>query len=321
MIILGHIALLALSIGIVWFFGGRIVDAVNRVAKRLHQSRFIVAFFVLGFITSISELSVMINATLARTPQVSAGNLVGASVVIFLFIIPFLAIASRGGLTLKHSLSPSHLIAAIVTILLPVVFLADGIATPNEGIICFSAYIALLYVMRPTKSFEYPSATDETGVRVSWVAETFKDLGTIIVSGLIIFFSAGILVDEANFFSSLLQIPGSFIGLIVLSVGTNIPELVVALRAALQRHSDIAFGNYIGSGMTNTAIFGLLPLLNGRFMIDGTEFIISSLVLVAGLIVFYFFAQSDKRITRGEGVFLMTLYAIFITLQTILVVG
>lgn len=318
--IFAHIVLLVLSLAIIWFFGGRIVAAVNRVAERLHQSRFIVAFFVLGFVTSISEFSVMVNATLARTPQVSAGNLVGASVVIFLFIIPFLALSARQGLALRHSLSSTHLLAAIGAILLPVVVLIDGVATMHEGLVCCAAYLALLYAMRPTGNAEVVMRPADEAT-LGWIGTTFKDLGTIVIGGLVIFFVAGILVDEANFFASVFGVPGSFIGLVILSIGTNIPELVVAIRAVIERHTDIAFGNYIGSALTNTAIFGLLPLLNGRFTIDASEFRVSSLVLISGLVLFYVFAQSGKRITRLEGGFLMGLYVLFIVFETLLVAG
>jgi len=110
-----HIILFLTSIGIVWFFSGLIVDAIDRMAARFHKSSFTVAFFVLGFLTSISEFSVMVNSTLAGAPQISAGNLSGASFIILLFIIPLLAIIGNG-IQVKNTLPKKHLALVLAVI-------------------------------------------------------------------------------------------------------------------------------------------------------------------------------------------------------------
>lgn len=320
MIVIGHITLFVLSAAIVWFFGGRMVDAIIRIAQRFGQSRFTAAFFILGFITSISELSVMINATLERAPQISAGNLAGASVVIFLLIIPLLAIGS-GGIKLRHTLTATRLAASLVAVVLPVILLADGVATINEGVLCILGYITLLYFMRPQNHVARYDAAHTTNIApFDDMKALLRDVLNIIGGGVVIFIASRILIDETGYFSVLLGVTGSFIGLLVLSIGTNVPELVIALRSVQKKSTDIAFGNYLGSALTNTAIFGLLPVLNGRFFVNTNEFIVSSIILSAGALAMYIFAQSDRTITRSEGWSLATLYAVFLVIQVALVI-
>lgn len=319
MIVISHITLFVLSAAIIWFFGGRMVDAIIRIAQRFGQSRFTAAFFILGFITSISELSVMINATLERAPQISAGNLAGASVVIFLLIIPLLAIGS-GGIKLRHALTSTRLAAALAAVLLPVILLADGVATINEGVLCVLAYITLMYFMRPKAHSVHLDSQHTTLAPFDDMKSLLKDVISIIGGGIIIFLASRILIHETGYFSVLLGVTGSFIGLLVLSIGTNVPELVIALRSVQKKSIDIAFGNYLGSALTNTAIFGLLPILNGRFFVNTNEFIVSSIILSAGALAMYIFAQSDRTITRSEGWSLATLYAVFLVIQIALVI-
>lgn len=322
--ILGHVALFVLSMAVIWFFGGRLVDSTDRMAHRLHKSGFRVAFFVLGFITSISEFSVMVSASLDHAPQISAGNLVGASIVIFLLIIPFLAIRSHG-IKLAHTLTKWQLLVALIAVFLPAALMADGIATPNEGIVCLLIYALLVFLMHPrfhaSAPVQPPVALGEPVGPFDRFLVATKDVFGILVGGVIIFFASRVLIDETRFLSQLLSIPGSFIGLLILSIGTNIPELVVAIRAVQKKHTDIALGNYLGSAITNTVLFGVLVLMNGRFTVDAVEFSITSIVTGIGLIAFYWFARSKNLLSRMEGWVLAAMYIVFVLFQIYAVAG
>lgn len=321
--LLGHLALFILSMAVIWFFGGRLVDSTDRMAHRLHKSGFRVAFFVLGFITSISEFSVMVNATIDGAPEISAGNLAGASAVIFLLIIPFLAIRTNG-IKLAHTLTKWQLLVALIAVFLPAALLADGIATSNEGLLCLLMYALLIYVMRPhirSAVPPMPLVPGEPHGPLDRFVTASRDVFGIIVGGVIIFLASRILIDETRFLSDFLNIPGSFIGLIILSIGTNIPELVVAIRAVQKKHAGIALGNYLGSAITNTVIFGLLVLMNGRFLVDAAEFSVTSIVTGVGLVAFYWFARSKNILSRMEGWMLAAMYIVFVVFQLYVVVG
>lgn len=88
--------LFLVSAAAIWSLTGHLIESVDRFARRLRRSGFTIAVVVLGFVTSISELSVMLSSTFRSAPQVSAGNLVGASIVILLGLIPLLAILGNG---------------------------------------------------------------------------------------------------------------------------------------------------------------------------------------------------------------------------------
>ncbi|MDD5470069.1 MAG: hypothetical protein PHO92_04715, partial [Candidatus Peribacteraceae bacterium] len=83
-----HLCLLFLAAAVIWLLSGMLINATDRVARRYKRPGFAVAFFVLGFLTSIGEMSVAFNSTMQGVPQVSAGNLIGGSIVMFFLIIP-----------------------------------------------------------------------------------------------------------------------------------------------------------------------------------------------------------------------------------------
>ncbi len=315
--ILSHIGKILITIGAIWFFGGKLVDSVSNISRKINQSGFTTALFILGLLTSVSELSVMINATLSGTPQVSAGNVTGASLMLFLCIIPLLAIIGKKGITMKHTLTRSQLIISLITISLPSLFLIDGRATIFEGFLCIVAYAILFTIVKRSPKPIIEKSKHEIDIITNSKISIPREVGKILISVVVIFFAGEILVSEANNLATLFGVPQSLIGLLLLSVGTNIPELVVAVRAVTKHHSDIAFGGYIGSALTNTLSFGLLIFMNQGFQVPVVQFIITAIIFISGLILFYFFAQSKNTLSKNEGIILFMLYIMFMIIQTL----
>jgi len=302
---------------VIWLFAGMLIGAISRISIRLHATGFIVAFFVLGLLTSISELSVAFNSLFSGTPQVSIGNLVGASFVIFLLIIPFLAFVGRG-VRLAHTLSFFNLYIALFTIALPSFFVLDGYVSRKEGWIALFTYAVMLFLISRQKN-SLPKAAARLEEKKSSVAKSFiaVDVAKVLLGGIGIFIAAHFLVDQANFFANYYSVPNSLIGLILLSIGTNVPEIVIAVRAIVLKYKDIAFGDYLGSGAMNTFIFGLLSVLSGGFFVERSEFLLTSILLFSGLIIFAVFANTKRVISRQEASVLLLFYVVFILVQLV----
>jgi len=312
--ILNHLLLFLFSSAVIWFFSGLLIDSVDRVAKRINQTGFTVAFFVLGFLTSISEISVAVNSSLEHQPQISAGNLVGASLVILMLIVPLLAIANNG-ISLKHTISRKNMALALGVIMLPPLFVMDGVVSRAEGIIILMFYSILIFSIRKKNSIlQTIELVDEDLLNKKHTNKT--DAVKILLGAMFIFGAGHILVSEGIFFSSLLGAPSSLIGLVALSIGTNVPEIVIAVRSILKNHAEIAFGDYLGSAVANTPIFGLLALFNGKFSVEPNEFLITCLLMGLGLVLFYIYAGSKNTISKKEGFVLLYVYIIFFIIQT-----
>lgn len=318
--ILGHFGIVFATIAVVWFFGGILVDSMSRISKHMKWSGFATAFFILGFLTSLSEISVMINSSINNTPQISAGNLSGASIMIFLCIIPFLAISSKNGVTMNNTLPRRDFFFALIAILIPQILLIDGQVTFIEGVLCIASYVSLFLLVKQSPQTVQDHIEHISGsidLSFTW----WKEISKIIFGAIVIFFAGDILVAEAQFISTVLSVPSSLVGLLLLSVGTNIPELIVALRSIMKQRTDIAFGGYIGSALTNTLSLGVLILLTGGFMVTQSQFIITAIIAIIGITLFFIFAQSKNNLSRIEGLVLFSIYVIFMTIQGLYLFG
>jgi cation:H+ antiporter len=135
------------------------------------------------------------------------------------------------------------------------------------------------------------------------------------VAGVGIFLISKVLVLEGLYLATAFAVPTSFIGLLVLSIGTNAPELMIAVRAVRARRKDIAFGNYVGSAAMNTLLFGFLLLFNGGFVLERREFLITAPLFLFGLGLFALFSRSRSTLSRSEGIILLFFYFVFLIAQ------
>ncbi|HYC83341.1 MAG TPA: hypothetical protein VEB60_02240, partial [Candidatus Paceibacterota bacterium] len=159
--IIVSVFLFAASAAIIWFFSGLLIEAVDKLARNFNKSGFVVAFFILGFLTSISEISVAVNAGLSGVPQIAVGNLVGASLVILLLIVPLLAVIGKG-IELSETVTRRNLALSLLVVVLPVLLIVDGDATRSEGLLVLAAYVTLLFAIRnqPNMQAEPPALTE-----------------------------------------------------------------------------------------------------------------------------------------------------------------
>jgi cation:H+ antiporter len=293
--------------GFIWYASGIIVSSVDRLAHKINLSSFTASFFILGLLTSIPEFSVGINSVVNKEPQIFVGNLIGASIVLFIFVIPLLAIFGNG-VIITHQLKDKDLVFALFVISTPVFLIADNLITRTEAVLLILVYGLLVYFMERSKGL-MKRIRDEF---VHHKTHFLYDIFSIVLGVTVIFLSSKFIVTQSISYSLMLHLPTFVIGIIFLSLGTNLPELSIAFRAAFQDKKDIALGNYVGSAATNTVIFGFLTLFNfARINLNIYSFKTMVFMLV-GLGLFYFFSKSKNAISRKEGLLLFLVYMIFI---------
>ena len=107
------------------------------------------------------------------------------------------------------------------------------------------------------------------------------------------------------------------IGLTIVSFGTSAPELVVNSVASFQRHSDIVFGNVLGSNIVNLffilGIAGLVYPIRVQSSTVWKEIPISILAVIALFVLSNsFFLQKFNILSRIDGAILLVMFAGFL---------
>lgn len=299
-----------LSFVFIWLGAGLIVRSIDKYAKRLHISSFAASFFILGFLTSTPEIAVGLSSIIEKDPEIYVGNLIGGVIIIFLFIIPVLAIFGKG-ISLSHQLSKKNLLLSLTVCAAPAFLILDNKVTVFEGLLLIIFYIILFYVIGNKKGI----INNIENKFLHSDKDDLKYLAKIILGVIIVLVASRFIVNETMYFSKILNISPFFISLIMLSLGTNLPELSVGIRSLSSGKKEIAFGDYIGSATTNTVIFGILTVINRNDVVIQDHFFRRIIFIVVGLGLFYFFSRSKNNISRSEGFILLLIYVLFLIVE------
>lgn len=307
------LTLLLLSFLAIWFGAGLIISSIEDLSHKLNISAFATSFFILGILTSIPEFSVGINSIIDHDPEIFIGTLIGASLVLFLFVIPILAVLGNG-IVLSHQLDGRKLPLTLFVVTAPSFLIVDRKVTPVEGLFLVILYFVLFYIIEKRKGF-LERVRDRI---IDGKTHILKDLLKILGGSIIVFLFSKVVVDQTILLSELFHVSPFLMSLLVLSLGTNLPELSLAIRSVTFGKKEVALGDYVGSAAANTLIFGLLTIINQKEIILDNHFFITFIFMIFGLVLFFYFTRSKNDISRQEGLCLLLYYFTFIFLEIIL---
>lgn len=304
-----HLFVYVLAFIGIWIGSGLAIGSVERLSKILRVSSFAVSFVVLGFFTSVSELSVGVNSVLQNDPEIFVGNLIGASIVIFMLAIPLLAILGKS-IKVTREFQGFNLAASLVVISLPVLLTMDGVVDRTDATITLVLFGLLAIAIQSKRGLlEKINISPKARVKVG------RELLSIVFGVVMIFVASRFVVEQTVYFSNVFGVSPFILSLLLIAIGTNIPELSLVVRSVVSKNTQVAFGDYVGSASVNTFLLGVLTFFHGRPVFLNNSYFVSLLFLVFGLVVFYFFARSKNTISRLEGLVLLGIYLSFLVVE------
>lgn len=117
-------------------------------------------------------------------------------------------------------------------------------------------------------------------------------------------------VDHAVRLATSIGVPPFVVGITVMSVGTDLPEITNSIVASLGDHGDLFVGDSIGSAMTQVTLgLGLLPILAGAFPIGRARVRIVG-ALTVGALALGSLLLADGMMARSDGALLVGLWIV-----------
>jgi cation:H+ antiporter len=105
--------------------------------------------------------------------------------------------------------------------------------------------------------------------------------------------------------------PAFIVGVALVSIGTDLPEIANSIAAHLQGEGDVNVGDSVGSTLTQyTLVLGLFPLVAGALVIDRRQVGVVTALTMAGLVLTSLFVV-DGLLARWEGAALVVAWAAF----------
>ncbi len=133
-----------------------------------------------------------------------------------------------------------------------------------------------------------------------------------VIAGLVALYGGGeILVRGAVQLAKQIGMTPLFIGLVIIGFGTSMPELVTSLQAAINGTPDVAWGNIVGSNISNTILILGAAAATAPMLIesDGLKRDAGFGVIAS---LFLFFLAYTGNISVFTGITLVTILCVYI---------
>lgn len=291
--------------------GDSLVRGGLSLAQRLGLSPLLAGIFIVGFGTSLPELSVSLGAALDRQPGMAIGNLVGSNIANVWLVMATVAIV--------FTLQPGHfgqrrtfLVLAAATAAW-IALSAFDLFTPMAGMALLGGLL-VFSIMIGTQTH----IAHDRGADVGFIAEEESRLSVFMTISLILCGTVGLpiaaylIVDGGVGLAQKYNVSEEYIGLTLLAIGTSLPELGVSLVAAFRRQGDVVIGNILGSNLFNIlGIGGLISLFGGLQFAPVFENF-DHWILGATTVTLALFILPRTKVTRLAGLAMLLAYAIYI---------
>ncbi|MBW7955529.1 hypothetical protein H3C66_02245 [Patescibacteria group bacterium] len=315
--VLFDVSQLLIAFLVIWLGAGLLLNSIEKLSKLLHLSQFTLSLFLLGTATSFPEIAVLVNALILKEPEVAMGNLIGGQVFLLFAVIPLLAIITRG-LRLQAQMQGKLLLLIISVVAVPLVTLMDGKVQTWEGFLTLVLYGTFVITFsRKMTALERITKKLIRPPQINPVLEIGKVLGGVVI----LLLATQLAIRGVTNISAHYALHPFLVSMIVMALGTNLPEFSLAVRGALSGKRDIVLGDYIGSATMNTLLWAVLV-----FASPGTIYMTQTVlpmifVIVTGLLLFWYFCRTHKKLSIGEGLILILVYAAFLGVTTWMELG
>ncbi|WP_071391203.1 calcium/sodium antiporter [Haloprofundus marisrubri] len=289
--VLSSLVLFVVAVALLWVGAEQFVEAAVRLARRFGVSATVVGLTVVAVGTSLPELAVTVEASLAGRSVLAVGNVVGSNIYNIAVVLGIVSLVRLIHIPQRVLHRDVLAVAGATALLLVVLF--DGAVSRLEGVVLLAVYAAYVVVL-----VRYGSAPDHQTPD----ADPPKRFDTVrLLGGLVVVVVAGqVLVGAAVSLAEFVGVSDYVIGATVVAFGTSTPELAVSIVALNRGRGGVSVGNVLGSNLLNVlVVLGLAaaiqPLSASAAAFDGALWLAGLTALLAIAL------WSGRRLTRPEG--------------------
>jgi cation:H+ antiporter len=304
--------LMLLGLAGLWLGTELVIKGAVNIANYYELSQVFVGIAILAIGTDLPEIVIAINASLQNvlhdvdTSGIIIGNAIGSS------FSQISVVLGTAGLLSYLTLSKQHLfedgIVLLGSVLLLILLGFDGQITRIEGIVLIVVYI--IYYSRLLHQERLGQK-----MKKKFSKGISKDILFLILGMIIVIFTSKLVVDNSVRFAENLGIRQSFVGIILIGVGTSLPELALSLNAVRKKAIGLSVGNLIGSNIFDLLIPVGMGATIAELKIEKSLiwFDFPFLLLLSFIVLFFF--KKKKGLQKIEAVILIGIFVLYAALK------
>lgn len=307
-----EVFLILLGLTGLWLGTELVIKGAVNIAEYYKLSQVFVGLAILSIGTDLPEIVIAINASVHNvigntdTSGIIIGNAIGSSFSQISLVLG--SVGLLGYLTLKKRHLFEDGIMLLGSVLLVILLAFDGKITRVDGIVLIVVY--LIYYFRLFHQ-------ERIGIKIKkeFSKHIRKDILFLIIGIIIVIFTSELVIDNSISFAEKFDIKQSFVGIIIIGLGTSLPELALALNAVRKKASGLSVGNLIGSNIFDI----LIPVGMGASIAElqvekNLIFFDLPFLFILSFIVLFFF-HKKKGLQKTEAIILIGIFIIYAFLK------
>ena len=289
------------------------------LARRLQISSMVIGLTVVAYGTSTPELAASITAAMNSHTDLILGNIVGSNIANIGMVIGISAMLAVGaGLGIRKRTVRKWLpIMIFVSVLLVLFSYDDGEISQTDGLILIAGLIVFTVYIILTAKKQTPIGDtvedEDPEIHMAFIRFTIntapRAILCVCVGAFLLFIGGDFTVDGAAAISENLGISQLVIGVVIIAIGTSLPELVTSVIAIRKGQMDIGVGNIIGSNIYNILLIGGIAATIIGIPVSSDAFSHYYIMIAFSLVLFVGFR---KFIPKPVGIGLVAAFAIYL---------
>lgn len=272
------------------------------LAESLKLPKYVIGFVIIAFISILPETFVSITAAFEGIPSFGLGTLFGGNVADLTLVFALVVLLSNRNLKISSKVVKNKTLH-ICALFTPIVLGLNGYYSRFEGIVLIATG-ALFYYLILKKSV-YDSNVKREKFKIKNLILLFFSMGGLLLGS---HFAVKYGVDLAHGF----KVNPILIGIMVIGLGTTLPELLFSIKAAKRHHDDLALGDIMGTVVADaTIVIGLMSVIN-PFSFNPRIIYVTGLFMILATFFIFELMKTDKKLSKREAFVLLFFYLIFV---------
>jgi len=291
--------------------GAVLVKIMTILSHYFKLTEYVLAFILMTFATTLPELLVGVVSASRGNSIISLGNIIGSNLINLTFILGLVAIVA-GGLRVESKIAKRDSWIIFFIALIPMLLILDKKLSRGEGFILLVLFGWYIYHILHQKD-AFTHRVHNFNHNIAGLEKLIKKILYFIIAAAVMILSAWGVVWSVDLIAKELYIPLVLLSIILVAIGTSLPELVFGIKAAIAKHEGMSLGNLIGAVVVNstfilglTAIISPIQIENSRIILIGGGFMLGA-ILIANI-----FIASKNKVSWKEGCILIGFYVLFL---------
>ena len=284
-----------------------VINQSEKIALHFDISPFVIGATLIALGTSLPEMAASMAASYKDQSDMAVANVIGSNIFNIALVLGVVFLLSKN-ITTTRDIFAKDSAWGLFPILVFILVSLDGQINRFEGglfLLMMVAYVLFLIDSAADLAGEVEAEDERDGF--NW----FKSIALLVIGFTLIVAGGNYTIESGANIARSFGVSEWIVGMMLIALGTSLPELVVSVKAALKGQAEMSIGNIIGSNVANiTMVLGSAALVSPLTIdLSKNAYDILMALIVAVMLVFI---TANKIYNRSTGIVLLITLALVV---------